>query len=190
MPNCDFYALAPDLLEVLDFVFAQPGWRLVELTSQNDRSLRSFHCAREVLEGFPTFSELSSALHFQIYSETMGGAVTSRRITYNPGAVPGATFRHASQGWGLIQVYFGRLRDGGLSHCHTNHNSERRARHGESSCADMGPVDAWNWKEVSRTSSKLDRFVRRTAPGKLHSRPVLPAAWEAQTMGQVRLDYP
>jgi hypothetical protein len=190
MPNCDFYAMAPDLVEVLDFVFAQPGWRLVELASQHDRPLRTFHATREVLDGFPTFSELSTALHFQLYSEAMGGQVTSKRITFNPGAVPGATFRHDSKGWGLIQLYFGQLRAGRLSNCHTNHNSERRARNWEPTYPLLGPVDGWNWKEVTRTSSRLNRFLRRRAAGKLHSRPVLPIAWEAQNKGEVQLAFP
>jgi hypothetical protein len=30
VPNCDFYALGDDLCQVLEFVFAQPGWELHE----------------------------------------------------------------------------------------------------------------------------------------------------------------
>jgi hypothetical protein len=193
MPNCDFYALAPDLLELLDFVFAQPGWRLIELGSQHDRPLRTFRAVREVLDGFPTFSALSTPLHFHLYAEAMEGYVGSRRITFNRGAVPGATFRYDSQGWGLIQLYFGQLRDGRLSNCHTNHNSEQRARNWAPTYADdpeMGSVDSWNWKEVNRASSRLNRFLQRRAQGKIHSRPVLPAAWEAQGKGEVQLKFP
>jgi hypothetical protein len=119
----------------------------------------------------------------------MGGKITSKLITFRPGAVPGATFRYDSAGWGLIQLYFGNVRDGRLSNCHTNHNSERRARKWEPTYADdpMDPVDAWNWKEVTRTSALLNRFVKRIAPGKIHSRPVLRAAWEAHATGKVTL---
>jgi hypothetical protein len=188
VPNCDFYALAPDLIDVLDFVFAQPGWLLVELASRNDQPLRSFHATREVLDGFPAFSSLRRSMHFNLYSEAMGGKVTSRRIDFTPGAVPGATFRYDSGGWGLIQLYFGALRDGRLSNCHTNHNSERRASNWEPTYADrLDPANTWNWAEVTRTSGRLNRFLRRMAPGKLRSRPVLQAAWEAQSTGEVKL---
>lgn len=190
MPNCDFYALAPDLIEVLDFVFAQPGWRLIELASRHDQPLRTFRATRDVVEAFPTFPSLSSSLHFHLYAEAMAGTVGSKRITFKPGAVPGATFRYDSQGWGLIELYFGQLRGGNLSNCHTNHNSEQRARTWAPTYADdpaMGEVDSWNWKEVSRTSSRLNRFLQGRAAGKLHSRPVLPAAWEAQSSGALQL---
>jgi hypothetical protein len=96
MPNCDFYALAPDLIEVLDFLFAQPGWRLVELASQNDRPLRTFRTTRDVLDGFPQFAMLATSLHFNLSAVALRGALTERRITFRPGAVPGATFRYDS----------------------------------------------------------------------------------------------
>jgi hypothetical protein len=191
MPNCDFYALEGDLVEVLDFVFAQPGWSLVELASQHDRALRTFHATREVVDAFPTFSTLSASLHFNLYAEAMKGRVISRRIDFAPGAVPGATFRYDSEGWGLIQLYFGRLQDGRLSSSHTNHNSEVRARKWEPTFADRpDPVDAWNWSEVARASGRLNRFLRGAAAGKMHSRPVLRAAWEAQSRGAVQLAFP
>jgi hypothetical protein len=191
MPNCDFYGVAPDLIEVLDFVFAQPGWQLVELASRHDQPLRTFLTTGEVLDGFPAFSSLSTPLHFQLYSKTMGGRVGQRRIDFNPGAVPGASFRYDSQGWGLIQLYFGRLRDGRLSSCHTNHNSEKRARAWTPTYSDepeMGSVEAWDWKEVTRISSRLNRFLKSRSPGKLHSRPILPNAWEAHTSREIQLE--
>jgi 2-oxo-4-hydroxy-4-carboxy--5-ureidoimidazoline (OHCU) decarboxylase len=40
---------------------------------------------------------------------------------------------------------------------------------------------------VTRTSGRLNRFLRRMAPGKLHSQPVLRAAWKAQSRGEVKL---
>jgi hypothetical protein len=189
MPNCDFYALATDLVGVLDFIFAQPGWMLVELASQHDRPLREFHATQEVLAAYPSFDRLDPALYFHLYSPAMGGRVVHKRIDFNFGAVPDATFRYDAQGWGLIQLYFGRLRDGRLSPCHTNHNSERRAQNGESPSAvdEIGPVAAWSWAEVARVSGRLNRFIRKIAAGRIHSRPVLPAAHEAHARGALQL---
>src|SRR5687768_17320992 len=125
MPNCDFYALADDCVRVLDFVFEQPGWVLHELASENDSSIRTFDSTHSVLAAFPLCER---SLHFQLYSAEMRGAVLHRRITFKPGAVPGATFRYATEGWGLIQLYLGmRRNDGTLSACHTNHNSDRKS---------------------------------------------------------------
>jgi hypothetical protein len=188
MPNCDFYALATDLVGVLEFIFAQPGWSLFELASQPDQPLREFHATREVIEACPAFDLLQTSLHFQLYCSTMGGRVSKRRIDFRPGAVPGATFRYDSEGWGLIQLYFGALRDGRLSPCHTNHNTQRRAEKWEPTYLDqLGPAAAWNWPEVTRVSGRLIRFIKRASTAKLNSRSVLHAAHEAQVRGAVQL---
>lgn len=197
MPNCDFYASRSDRVDVLDFVFAQPGWRLVELASRHDQPLRTFTTTREVVDGFPTFDSMAESLHFHLYAESMGGRIGVRRVDFKPGAVRGASFRFGSQGWGLIQLYFGQLRDGRLRNCHTNHSTEKRAQafapvYGAD--PGFGPalagVDSWDWKEVTRISSRLNRFIRRRAAGKLHSRAVMPAAWTAHMNGDIELAFP
>lgn len=188
MPNCDFYALPPDLLPVVEFIFDQPGWRLMELSSEPDRPLREFRRTRELLEAFPQLNDPSSSLpiHLQLYADAMGGSVLHRRIELNPGAVPNATHRYASEGWGLIQLYLELPRQEALRACHTNHFTEAGARKWETASDPRGPVAAWNWAEVMRTSSRLNRFVRSRATRKLGSRPVLNAADVAEAAGLVQ----
>lgn len=186
MPNCDFYALATDLVRVVDFIFDQRDWSLFELASQPDKALREFHTTNELVEAYPTFDRLSTPLHFQLYCPTMGGRVLKRRIDFKPGAVPGATFRYDCQGWGLIHLFFGELRDARLSPCHTNHNSQRRAEKWEPTYVDqLDPVAEWNWREVTRISGRMIRFIKSTAKAKSGSRPVLPAAHHAHESGAV-----
>ena len=99
----------------------------------------------------------------------------------------GATFRYDSRGWGLIQLYFGQLRNGRLSPCHTNHNSESRAKTWESTYRNLGSATKWDWKEVTRISGRLNRFIRGAAAAKEKSRPILRAAHEAQACGSLVL---
>ena len=186
MPNCDFYALGTDLRTVIEFVFAQPGWQLVELCSEPDHDLREFRTLAELVATYPALAEQRTGLHFQLYSESMGGSVRKHRVDFKPGVMGGATFRYDSMGWGLIQLYFGILRNGRLSPCHTNHNSERRAQTWALTEADeLGPVAAWNWTEVTRISSRLNRFIRGNAKGKVGSRPIMPSALQASLSGTV-----
>lgn len=186
MPNCDFYALGADLRAVIGFIFAQPAWRLVELASAPDHDLKEFSSEADFLASYPALEAQNDALHFQLYCDSMGGGIRKQRITFRPGTVPGASFRYDSCGWGLIQVYFGILRNGRLSPCHTNHNSERRAKNWEQHHHDtLGPVSAWNWAEVARMSRRLNRFVQGTSKAKEGSRPVMPSALQARASGTV-----
>ena len=183
MPNCDFYALPADCTRVLDFIFEQPGWVLHELASEVDAPIRTFSSTQAVLATYPLCER---SLYFQLYSAEMRGTVLHRKITFTPGAVPGASFRHNTDGWGLIQLYLGVLRaDASLTACHTNHNSLKRALKWASTIPDQGAVAAWDWAAVERTSRRLVRFIRKIAPSKQFTRPVLPAAHTAQAAGQV-----
>lgn len=174
MPNCDFYALAADCAAVLGFVFEQPGWTLVELASVPDQKLRTFRSTAEVRAAYPVGKRET---HFQLHAPEMKGRVIARRINVNPGAVPGATHRYDAEGWGLIQLYFGAVRDGRLSRSHTNHNSLRRAQVWEPTVGGARDrVADWDFAAVTRISSRLNRFIRRLAVAKHGSVAILPAA--------------
>jgi hypothetical protein len=38
MPNVYFYAVRDDCLAIVDFIFGQPGWLLVESASRHDQT--------------------------------------------------------------------------------------------------------------------------------------------------------
>lgn len=124
----------------------------------------------------------------QLYTPAMGGTVRARRIALTPNAIPGASYRFVSQGWGLIQVYFGELRDKTLKNSHTNHNSETRATTWAPTYADeQDRVDDWNWSEVERISGRFNRQIRKLAVSKHGSRPVLRQAHELVQRGEIQL---
>lgn len=179
MPNCDFYALAEDCKDILDFIFAQPGWTLYELYSQWDKPVRVFSSTESVRD---TFNLCKESTHFQLYAPDMGGSVHYRRIERNAGE----TVRNSTEGWGLIQVYFGDLSGGLLTNSHTNHNSETRAYNWSVTLPDLGDVGEWDWSGVERTSGKLVRFIRKLGVAKQGSRPVLKQAYESLRSDAIR----
>jgi hypothetical protein len=184
MPNCDFYALPDDCREVLDFIFRQPGWLLHEHASAHDSTVRIFDSVESIMSAFQ-FGD--APLYFQLHAPEMKGRVVHQRVTFQPAAVPGASFRYDTHGWGLIQLYFGSVRpDRSLTNSHTNHNSESRARKWAGTYTEVGDPSDWDWPAVERTSGRLIRYIRKIAPDKQWSRPVLPAAFKAQNEGRVK----
>lgn len=181
MPNCDFYALDEDFALILDFVFRQDGWELHELSSAPDHLVRVFRSTREVLEGCDVGR---SSVCLQLYSPEMAGRPLHRRIEFTPGTVPGATHRFSTEGWGLVQLYFGFLRNGeGLTHSQTNHNSAVRARKWAPHGSALGSPEEWDWAGVGRVSGRLVRFIQRHRVVKHGTRPVLPGAHRAVQAG-------
>jgi hypothetical protein len=169
MPNCDFYAAGDDFSALLDFIFAQPGWLLGERYSVPDQPLRRFHSTSEVLEAYDLSN--SHALLF-LYTPELGGSITERRIELRPGSMGAAKGRWEAQGWGLIDFQLEEERDGHIALSHTNHNSEARARRWEPG----GDINSWNWAEVTRTSRRLNHYIRRISVSRSGSRVILPEA--------------
>lgn len=182
--NCDFYALGDDCRAVLDFVFAQEGWVLYELSSRFDERVRAFRSTAEITRAFRIGR---TDAHFQLHSPEMGARPEFRRIDLN--ASTGASFRYATEGWGLIQLYFGSVdADRVLRNSHTNHNSPTRAAAWASVVNDGASPNAWNWTGVQQTSGKLVRFIRKSAVAKRASRPILYQAFEQLRAGKLELD--
>lgn len=185
MPNCDFYALSDDAAGLLAFVFGDTGCRVYEMASEPGQPLRQFQSVEQVLAAFE-LGVARAGVHLQLYSPAMGGTFHIKRIDFDPRRVKGPLYRYDGHGWGAIQLYFGGLRDGRIAASHTSHNSEKRARAWEATAAaDLGPVDAWHWREVVRISRAINRHISKHALGKHGSRPILPAAWSALQVGGV-----
>jgi hypothetical protein len=184
MPNCDFYALRDDALAVLDFVFAETGCRAYELASLPGQHVRSFASTSDVASAFQLGVQDA---FFQLHSRAMGGAARVRRLVVRPERTGAPGWRESSEGWGLIQLYFGALRDGRITPSHTNHNSEKRALTWAAKVRDLGEPSEWNWDEVGRVSRSINRRIAQLARGKHGSRAVLPQAFDAVQTGRAML---
>jgi hypothetical protein len=183
MPTCDFYALAPDHEVILGFVFSNAEWRLLEAYSAPDQELRTFISATAVMRAFDLNREPAQLM---LYAPEMRGRVTTRQIDLKPGALNSARVRYTVEGWGLVQLLLEPARDGKLRASHTNHNSQTRAARWAPTYSETPEfVAEWDWAAVARISGRLVRHIRSLGVGKTGSRPILPAALEAQRAGDV-----
>jgi len=184
VPHLSFYAVGPDIRSVIDFIFDQPGWRLVEAASGHDQPLQYFESSTSLAETFDV--DWAGGVYRLVVPEAGGGVVerwSELRLRDHPEA---NGWTHA-EGWGLIQLGFGGVRDGAIRVSETNHNTETRARAHELAYPHLGPVSAWNWDEVTRASRRLNHHISRVATDRSESRRILPAAAALRARG-IRLD--
>lgn len=192
MPNCDFYATTNDHEELLHWLFEEATCRLFELSSDFEQPLKEFHSVDEVLAQFErTYKngERWSNVHLQLYVLGASPPFVPKRISLDPEACDGATFRYAAEGWGLVQLYLGSQTTRGLNDSHTNHNTQKRAEAWAPAIAEMQAVSLWDFKRITAFSSRLNRQVRKLSVAKIGSRPVLPGALKLWHEGVALLPF-
>jgi hypothetical protein len=184
MPNCDFYAAGDDFTTVISFVFKE-GCRIFESYSPFEQALIEFRSFDEIAARYPIGACRGNAPStlLSILAPNAGGDITVRRVTLDPRACDGATYRYVAEGWGLIQLHLGGIGPNGLVNSHTNHSSERRAAAWEQTRPELGSHTEWNWNAVTQISSRINRQIRSHAADKRGSRVILPAAAQLLSAG-------
>lgn len=188
MPNCDWYGTPADNKPILDFIFSEGTCDVYESHSEAETPLQQFTSSEEVLAQFEnTYSngKKEHSVHLQLYVKGSGPPFTPRRYSLNPERCDGATYRYSADGMGLVQLYIERCVDGVLLNSHTNRNSEKRA----ANWFDPDEIPLWDFKAVSRFSSRLNRQIRKLGVAKLGSQVVLPEASELWKSGARLMPY-
>jgi hypothetical protein len=123
---------------------------------------------------------------FQLWTPRHKGQPVFRRIELDPKRCNGQTFRYSTDGWGLIQLYFGGLKNNLLSQSHIGHFTELGALKNEGVTTFNGKVSSWDWTEIQTTSRKLKYQIHnKLATRKIGSLGVLPGASRLELAGAI-----
>jgi hypothetical protein len=152
----DFYADENDIARILDYIFTETDLILYELASNYGQEIKSFRETSEVLKNYHFCNSNQSSETFQLWTPKFEGDLVIRKVELNPKFCHGHTFRYSTEGWGLIQLYFGVRKKEKLPFSHIGHQSEKRALLWQDiNNNNLGKVDKWNWKEVETTAKKI-----------------------------------
>jgi len=151
----NFWADAGDTVSIFEWVFAD-GLQVYDLTSNLGENVRGFKAVDDLAKSFDLSAERKSQLTFQLWSPRHGGKPIFRKVSLDPIYCDGHTFRYATEGYGMIQLYLGGIRRNSLARSTLSHMSERRATLFEvDRPSELGKASDWNWKEIQRTSRRL-----------------------------------
>jgi hypothetical protein len=175
--NYDFFADKADKLEILDFIFKNTDLHVYDLSSAYGQEICQYKNVDEVSSKFDLDNGDKFAVTFQLWTPRHKGKPLFRKIDLDPKHCNGHTFRYSTDGWGLIQLYFGGVKNNELNQSHIGHFNESGAKKNERSSAFNGKVNAWDWKEIQATSRKLKYQIdNKLATRKIGSLGVLPGA--------------
>ncbi|MBV4357597.1 hypothetical protein [Pinibacter aurantiacus] len=180
----DFFAEKEDKLNILDFIFNDTDLHVYDVSSAPDQQISEYKTSEDISSKFDLTNGAKFSVTFQLWSPRHNGKPTFRRISLDPKHCNGHTFRYATDGWGLIQLYFGGLKNNQLNLSHIGHFSEKGALKWQDEKSLNEPVSAWDWKEIAATSRKLKNHIHnKLAIKKIGSLGVLPGAEKLELQG-------
>lgn len=175
--NYNFYADLNDKIDVLNFIFNQTDLKIYDSNSTLGQEICEYHSSAEIAEKFDLIYGNKFAVTFCLYSPRHKGKPIFRRIDLDPKHTKGPKFRYSTDGWGLIQLYFGGIQENILNHSHIGHFNEKGALNNEATIPSNGQVDQWDWREIQKTSRLLKNEIHnKMAVRKMSSLGVLAGA--------------
>jgi hypothetical protein len=164
----DFFASKSDKINLLDFIFRETDLKIYDLASPYGQEISEYKTTDEIAIKFDLVNGGQSAATFQLWTPRFGGDIFFRKVDLNPKYCNGHTFRYSTDGWGLIQLYFGGQKDNFLFHSYIGHFNEKGALKWQETNQLNGSVDKWNWKIIEQTS----RTLRNQIDSKLVTRKI------------------
>ena len=179
----DFFADKVDKLKVLDFIFKDTDLQVYDLGSAYGQDICQYKTVDEISSKFDLeIDELETT--FQLWTPRHKGKPIFRKVDLDPKRCNGHTFRYSTEGWGLIQLYFGGLKNNELKHSHIGHFNEKGALKWEETNNVNGLVSSWDWTEIQTTSRKLKYQINnKMAIRKIGSFGVLTGADKLEKQG-------
>lgn len=180
----DFYAVKTDKLTILDFIFNGTDLQVFDLSSPYGQHIYQYKSSNEIAAKFDLVNGNKFAETFQLWSPRHKGEPIFNKVDLDPKRCSGHTFRYSTGGWGMIQLYFGGVKNGILSLSHMGHFGEKDAAKWEGTNKLNGSIQDWEWTEVQATSKKLKQYIRnKLAIQKLGILDILPGASKLQEQG-------
>lgn len=172
----DFFADKADKLKILEFIFKEKDIHIYDLGSPYGQEICEYKTVEDISSKFDLQND-DFGTKFQLWSPRFKGKPVFRRVVLDPKRCKGHNFRYATDGLGLIQLYFGGLKNNEIRRSHIGHFNEKGAYKWENTNPVEGLVSAWDWKEIEITSRKLKYFIHnKLASRKIGSFGILPEA--------------
>ena len=182
--NYDFFADKVDKLQILEYIFSETDLQVYDLGSSHGQEIWNYKSVEDISAKFDLTNGDKFAVTFQLWTPRHKGQPIFRKIDLDPKLCNGDTFLYSTDGWGLIQLYFGGLKNSELNQSHIGHFNEVGALKNEGSTKFNGKVNSWDWTEIQMTSRKLKYQIHnKLATRKIGSFGVLPGADKLEREG-------
>ena len=121
----DFYADHNDKISIIEFIFNNTDLQVFDLGSTYEQEIRQYKSVDEVSATHDLINGDKFAVTFQLWTPRHEGEPVFRKIDLDPKRCNGHSFRYSTDGWGMIQLYFGGIKNDKLFLSHIGHLTEK-----------------------------------------------------------------
>lgn len=177
-----FFATNTDLLQIAQWLLDEPGMTLVEAYSRPDQPNRQLRTVEDVGQLIG-----EGAWGFSAWLETTGAPPCARWIEFEPNTQRklGAKGRTELHSPAMIGISRNNDQNGCLAasylSCWTEKGARQRSFNSEEALNDV------DWKTLRSFTASFHRKLKKTAPAKLHSYPIMKDAFGKVRAGQLEL---
>jgi hypothetical protein len=180
----DFFADKTDKIEILEFIFRETDLRVFDHASPFEQEIIEYENVDQISSKFDLVNGDKFAVTFHLWTLRHKGEILFRRVELDPKRCNGHTFRYSTDGWGVIQLYFGGLKNNELNQSHIGHFNEKGALERESSNKFNGKVSNWDWTEIQKSSRRIKSYIHsKLSVRKIGSMEVLTGADRLEQQG-------
>jgi hypothetical protein len=177
-----FFATDGDLTDVSSWLFQVPGMRFFEEYSAPDQQNRWFEEPDEIADLLRNGAHTLAA-----WPSGVGGKPEQKEVVFSKAQRDelGASGRTVLTSPAIIRVNRNTDLPGCLNPFSISCWTERGAR--QRSMYDEEVLNSVAWPKLASIVSGIQRQIRKSSPGKLHSYPIMPAAYTKLVDGDVQL---
>jgi len=189
----DFFADESDKIEVLNYIFRETDLQVFDHYSALGQQVTEYKTTEQIVSKFDLRNGDKFSVTFNLWTPRLKGDLIFRKVNLDPKRCNGHTFRYSTDGWGLIQLYFGGIKNHAfhnapkssvLNVSHIGHQSQKRAMAWEGVTQGNGQVSKWDWKEVEKTGRALKYHIHtHLAKRKIGSVDILHGADKLEEQG-------
>ena len=180
----DFFADKEDKIKILEYIFKETDLHIYDSSSPFGQEICEYKTVEEISVKFDLDKGDKFANTFQLWTPRHKGTPIFRKVDLDPKHCNGHTYRYSTEGWGLIQLYFGGLKNNELNQSHIGHFNEKGALKWEETNKVNGLISSWDWAEIQATSRKLKYYIHnKLATRKIKSFGILSGADKLETEG-------
>jgi hypothetical protein len=183
----NFFALYPDKISILEYIFNNTGFRIFDHYSPYGRELTEYKSSQEIDENFDLINGNVNSVQLALWNPNHGEINIVRRVELNPKYCSGHTFRYSATGWSLQQLYLAGLSDNTL-HYSTLQGFNEKGAVDKDSINSKRTAHLLNWTQIKGDQRRLKHFVEtKLTCRKINTYLILKTADEELKKGNIKI---